>query len=67
MKTQLLPTSIFALLAAAAVYAESTPELRTPTQGVTNINRTIPLTVMAMSLALGASPADVTAGTNQAE
>lgn len=45
MKTQLLRTSIFALLAAAAVYAESTPELRPQMQGVTN--STIPLTMTA--------------------
>jgi hypothetical protein len=67
MKTQLLRTSIFALVAAASVYAESTPDVTLQVQGVPNINRTIPLTVMAMSLAVGASPADVTAGANQAE
>jgi hypothetical protein len=45
MKTQLLRTSTFALLAAAAVYAEGTSELRPPVQGVTN--STIPLTMTA--------------------
>jgi hypothetical protein len=43
MKTQMLRTSIFALLATAAVYAESTPELRPLVQRVTN--STIPLTM----------------------
>jgi hypothetical protein len=36
MKTQLLRTSIFALLAVAAVYAETTPGLRPQLQGATN-------------------------------
>jgi hypothetical protein len=65
MKTQLLRTSIFALLAAAAVYAESTPELRPQVQGITN--STIPLTMMPTSLALGASPAEMPAGVNDAK
>ena len=67
MKTQLLRTSILAVVAAAGVYAESTPEVTPQVQGVPKINRTIPVTMMAMSLALGASRAEMPTGTNRAE
>jgi hypothetical protein len=58
-------SSLASDLRRSSMKTESTPELRPQVQGVTN--RTIPLTMMAMSLALGASPAEMTAGTSQAE
>ena len=65
MKTQLIRTSIFALLSAAAVYAAGATELKTQAPGVSKTS--IPVVMKAMSLAVEATPADISALGNQPE